>query len=1006
MSAKAGSIGSIVLGVGLVALGAVAALTPGGQGGVMAIIAGAAMIGGGAYGLTYSPKVNNQGAVRAQDIEIATAGTGFPVPVLFGEQKVTGNFMNWTKANFRAREVRGGGGSSKDDIPESIVGYDYFLGYEYALCMGSIDEVGQVWSIPGEKKMRGNTATDLIFTDGEEYKEIVLDEQDPTNPAGNQSGTIRLYRGSNTQNRIPAGDPYQTGTERNSGLLKIGYTYKISARTDSDFTLVGAASNAVNTVFVATATGSAGILDGGDKVIEYTGLNYRNVCWALFMDFKLGRSPAPRTYQFILRRFPAHDGSFHMKRPDGTTITNFKVRGSNTVGHPCYRQANPAAIIYECLTNTLWGRALPATMFHEASWITASEYFAARNIGMSLVLNQADKLSDIIDGIRAHVKLLPVWDGEVLKLRCLLDPNQTHAAIQTIRKSEVEKASISRPMWPATTNEIRAEFNDASRNFRGNTVHAQDLANIQITGRTNQKRIQLSGFTDFNTARRQAIRILKETSYPAAFGSITMNRFKSQLEVGDVFRFEWDEWGANPVTMYLQVIGMKEASSNEENLEIDVTEDVNLSSIEGTESGNLIPAIQSWELVQDILQSDLSLFVTPSKTNTEITPKTAVELPAIATEGNVASTIITGQRPNAAVTTITAVWKREDESSFRNLATTSNFAITGALLTTFPYKAEIDRTAEAFQFSLTDPTTDEATLLANCVKIQSFTDDMEDLIDSLEDYFIIGEEIIQVGLVQQIGTNIYRARNVVRGCFGSKIEAHPIGRNFFYLRNVLNPLNAAPLGINTGALPMDEIVHFKAYPTSTGGTTQVGSQFTPYHAGLNNSRHLRLGLRPLAPLLISQADDGSNGRSFIIRPRFYDRGAGTGPFFGDFNSTLQKPTGEIVNLISGLDGMTFQYSLVAPSAAGGVSNDGSSALKTIGSQQRVGLVDFLTSEMLYTPDHISDLGAGVVRLSKIPDVLAYQVPFTNQWNFATVTHVRIFAYYKNRLSAESLTVKI
>lgn len=53
--------------------------------------------------------------------------------------------------------------------------------------------------------------------------------------------------------------------ELSSGTLIIGKMYKITARSTSDFTTVGAANNNINTEFIATATGS-GLLDANNKV--------------------------------------------------------------------------------------------------------------------------------------------------------------------------------------------------------------------------------------------------------------------------------------------------------------------------------------------------------------------------------------------------------------------------------------------------------------------------------------------------------------------------------------------------------------------------------------------------------------------------------------------------------------------------------------------------------------------------------------------------------------------
>jgi hypothetical protein len=190
--------------------------------------------------------------------------------------------------------------------------------------MGPIDAVAQVISSPGEKVMMGANPSPVTFAG--DTSEVTLDEIDPQNPQGRQGGLIRIYVGNATQTRI---NP------------------------------------------------------GGTDAYYANGMNYRNICWALFMDFKLGRIPQPRTYQFIIRRLPK------CLRDDGTTVSGILTRGSNSTVHPNYIQANPAAMLYEGLTNKLWGRGRASAIFNEQSFIDCSIYFAAKNIGIGWTLGRA-----------------------------------------------------------------------------------------------------------------------------------------------------------------------------------------------------------------------------------------------------------------------------------------------------------------------------------------------------------------------------------------------------------------------------------------------------------------------------------------------------------------------------------------------------------------------------------------------------------------------------------------
>ncbi len=114
MGAKAGGALSIVVGI----IAIIAAIPSGGatltgfaawQAG-FAIVGGAAMVGVGIYSLAFAPSASNRAGARSADLQYATAADGVPCPVIFGEQRVVGNFGNYTSDNFRSVKVAGRGG--------------------------------------------------------------------------------------------------------------------------------------------------------------------------------------------------------------------------------------------------------------------------------------------------------------------------------------------------------------------------------------------------------------------------------------------------------------------------------------------------------------------------------------------------------------------------------------------------------------------------------------------------------------------------------------------------------------------------------------------------------------------------------------------------------------------------------------------------------------------------------------------------------------------------------
>lgn len=788
MSAKAAAAGSIVVGIiaiiaaipsGGASLSALATLQTG-----LAMLGGAAMVGVGIYGLIASPKGNSRGTAKAQDLEYASAADGVPLPVIFGEQRVVGNFMNYTLDNFRNRRIDRGGGKGGDSGPVQTVGFDYYLTYEYGLCMGPIDEIVQVISSPGELLMMGESPTAIVYSSSDVTKEVNLDSIDPLANNGAESGLVRVYRGTATQDRTIAGDPYQFGNVIATGHVKAGYYYKIETQSVVDFTALGAASNAVGTTFKATNT-SGNILTVGDSVVEYTGLNYRNICWALFMDFKIGRFPTPKSYHFVLRRFPIHSSGFEMLRPDGTTITGFTVRGSADDTKPAYNQANPAAILYEVLTNKVWGRGLSQDLFHEASWISVASYFASKHIGMSFTIDSTDKIGSVIDWIRSHTKLLMVFDGDLLRLRCLLNLSDTHGAIQTLTPADYSVFRATRPMWGSTVNDIRIEFQNRNKNYKSDSVQVRDVGNYNVTGRRAMERISLNAFNDYNTVRRQGFRILREKAYPLSGYELVMNRFHSQIQVGDVVRVLVGEFETDG-TIFMMVTKIEEPDSSSDDIRILGIEDIVLKSRRGTVSPS-VPASAPWESIEDVSEGDVGLWTgSPEESPTGNYPFEVIEIPPILAHrlygvSELGLIALIAQRPVGYHTSLYLYVASSSDGQNHLLSRwIYGFAIAGELTQDYNVNNYLDRQT-GFTFTLFDHVKDEAELLSLFSEVDTPAQSIENILTLRGPCCVIQGEIFAIGKVDKLGTNSYRARNLVRGRFGTKIAKRSSGTRVMFM---------------------------------------------------------------------------------------------------------------------------------------------------------------------------------------------------------------------------------
>jgi hypothetical protein len=600
----------------------------------------------------------------------------------------------------------------------------------------------------------------------------------------------------------------------------------------------------------------------GDNYQADTEMNYRNVAWALVGTgddgYFMGRQPTPPTLQFLVRRLPK------CVRDDDTT-TPIRTRGSFDTGHSAYNAANPAAVIYELLTNKVWGRGLSSDLIDETSFIVAADYFAGQNLGMSFKIDAEESITDLLEGIRNHLRTILTWDGETYKIKCLMDIDTTHEFIQTIKSDEVLNLTINRPLWDNVINEVRAEFLSEDRLYRSDMVHAQNLAAKEImNGWITPSRQMLSGFTIPSVVGQQAQRLLSEVSYPFLTASWEMNRFKSQIEVGDVVRVVWSEFNQTAVTAYFMVAEIEDGASDDENIKITAVEDHLLAPVTGEELTVTLPDAYAWEFIVAPDDDDMSKHIPPVAPDDPIVPITAFEMPPHATGGDAAFVALLGEKVNNILTGSQGAWSNDDVG-YNIWGTSSEFALTGTLDDAITSTSDFDRT-DGYEITVTDSLKMNDFLAINLV--QNPSDDLEALVESRQYFMVIDDEIMQVGYFEAVDSTTVKARNLVRGIFGSKIASHAATSKVFFSVS-------KKTGYNGGDIPEDSQPYFRAYPVGLWNTVYAaGSSFrTP------TTNYYGRGRRPLPPEFVSITDNGSDNYDVVVRPRWSEKGSGVFPFY-------------------------------------------------------------------------------------------------------------------------------
>ena len=210
---------------------------------------------------------------------------------------------------------------------------------------------------------------------------------------------------------------------------------------------------------------------------------------------------------------------------------------------------NAAHIIFECLTDKVWGMgALPSSIdvgsFESAAYTLYNEGF-----GLSLMWSRSAKIEDfvaeILDHIEATLFINPRSGQLTLKLlRFDYDPD----ALPVFNNDNAVITNFARKHWGETINEIVVTWTNP-KTEQEETTTAQDLANIAMQGGVVSDGRNYYGVRKADLAQALAERDLRAASYPLASCDIELDRRAWALLPGDVIKLESPEDNIGSIIM-------------------------------------------------------------------------------------------------------------------------------------------------------------------------------------------------------------------------------------------------------------------------------------------------------------------------------------------------------------------------------------------------------------------------------------------------------------------------
>lgn len=234
--------------------------------------------------------------------------------------------------------------------------------------------------------------------------------------------------------------------------------------------------------------------------------------------------------------------------------------------------ANPAHMIYECLTDSEWGMGAPADIIDVGTFQDCAKTFHDEDFGLSMMWVQQATIEDFVTEILDHVQATLFVNPRtgLLTLKAIRDDYDPET-LPVLDADNCTVTKFDRKAWGETVNEINVTWTNPA-NEQEQTVTIHDLANIEMQGGIVSDTRNYYGVRNANLAMRIAARDLRSAAAPLASVEIEADRAAWDLLPGGVFKLNYPELGISGLV--LRIGNINYGRPGESTIKISTIEDI------------------------------------------------------------------------------------------------------------------------------------------------------------------------------------------------------------------------------------------------------------------------------------------------------------------------------------------------------------------------------------------------------------------------------------------------
>lgn len=252
---------------------------------------------------------------------------------------------------------------------------------------------------------------------------------------------------------------------------------------------------------------------------------------------------------------------------------------------------NPAHIIYECLTDRDWGMGYLASDLDVTSFTAAADRLYSEGMGISLIWDKQKEIEEFIGVILKHVDGVLYVDRTtgLFTFRLTRGDYDRDSLLVFDESNIISVDKFNRPTYSELINSVTVVYKMA-RSSKNNAVTVQDIALAQIQNATIGTTIQYPGFRNGTIAAKVCARDLAARSTPLVFCTLQTTRAGTALNIGDVFRLSWPQYGLTDVVMRVTNIQIG-ADPTDQKVKVDCVQDV----FDLNDAVYAAPPVSEWE---------------------------------------------------------------------------------------------------------------------------------------------------------------------------------------------------------------------------------------------------------------------------------------------------------------------------------------------------------------------------------------------------------------------------